>query len=168
MFSVLISYAYGKVGTGTLFVYVDTWDGVEAPKVGPKDTYIVFIGYTYYIRLVNITEFETEDQLVIKIGWTDVTGVERTTLFVDVPVNEKIDGTKYVDVPAWIVPQDAKICTTCTVHYTRSDAPDYVARGQASTIGHMHIIPETILGTIGAILSCFAGFGILFARKKSS
>lgn len=168
MFLILISCAYGEVGTGTLFVYMDTWGGVEAPKSGPKETYMVLTGFTYYIRLVNITEFDTGELLTIKIGWTDVNGTARTTFFVDVPVNEKPDGTRYVDVPAWVVPSDAKVCTTCTVHYTRSGDPDYVARGQVSTIGHLHVIPETFLGTIGSMLVCFAGFGVLLARKRSS
>lgn len=167
MISVFISFAYCTNGTGTLFVYEDTWGGIEAQKSDPKQTYQVLVGFTYYIRLVNITEFDVGELLTLKIGWTDVNGTSRTTFFFEVPVKEMPDETRYVDVPAWVVPRDGKVCTTCTVHYTQDGFPDYVAQGQASTIGHMHIIPETLLGTISAVLACFAGLGLFFRRKKS-
>ena len=165
--SVFISFAYCEIGTGTLFVYEDTWGGLEALKAGPNEAYQVIVGFTYYIRLVNVTEFDVGELLTIKIGWTSVNGTSRTTFFFDVPVLEKPDGTRYIDVPAWVVPRDGKVCTTCTVHYTKDGFPDFVAQGQVSTIGHMHIIPETLLGTISVVLAGFAGLGIFFRRKKS-
>lgn len=168
MLSVFISFAYCAIGTGTLFVYEDTWGGIEAPKEDPNETYKVVVGFTYYIQLVNITEFDVGELLTIKIGWTSVNGTARTTFFFDVPVLEKPDGTRYIDVPAWVVPRDGKVCTTCTVHYTQTGSPDFIAQGQASTIGHMHIIPETLLGTVSVVLACFAGLGMAFKRKRLS
>ncbi|UCG45131.1 MAG: hypothetical protein JSV58_07125 [Candidatus Bathyarchaeota archaeon] len=166
MLSVFISVGYCEIGTGILFVYEDTWGGVEAQKAGPQGTYEVIRGLTYYIRLVGITEFGVGELLTIKIGWTDINWTSRTTFFFDVPVLEMPNGTRYVDVPAWDVPRDGKVCTTCTVHYTMEGFPDYVAQGQASTTGHMHIIPETLFGTLSMVLTCFAGLGIAFKRKK--
>lgn len=138
-----IPFANAMVGTGQLHIYVDTWGGTGAPKGGPKgDTYFIEIDTTYYIVVFGITEFDVGDLLTIKIGWTDIEDSGQTTTFQNVPVEEFVSsGEKYVNVPPWTVPSNAKICTTCTVHYTNPDSPEYIASGQASTIGHMHIIP---------------------------
>jgi len=156
------------VGTGVLYVYVDSARNTEAPKGGPHgDTYFVTIGITYYIRVLEITEneFNTGDLITVKIGWNDTSGTSQTTWFTNVPIQES-GGVKYVDVD-WSVPLNAKICTTATVHYRKDSGPDYVARGQISTVGHMHIIPQTLLGTIGAILALFAGLGLYLLPKKN-
>lgn len=164
-----IPFANATIGTGQLHVYIDTWGSTEAPKDGPKgDTYLIETDNTYYIVVFGITEFNVGDLLTIKIGWTDTAGNGQTTFFHNVPVEEYVSpGEKYVNVPPWTVPSNGKICTTCTVHYTNPDSPDYVASGQASTIGHMHAIPMTLLGTIGTILALFAGFTV-FSRRKCS
>lgn len=164
-----IPFANAVVGTGQLHVYIDTWGGTEAPKDGPKsDTHLIEIDNTYYIVVFGITEFNVGDLLTIKIGWTDTTDNAQTTTFLNIPVEECVgSGEKYVNVPPWSVPSNAKICTTCTVHYTNPDSPEYVASGQASTIGHTHIIPLTPLGTIGTILALFTGLTILSRRKHA-
>lgn len=162
-----IPFANAKVGTGQLHVYVDTWGGTEAPKGGPKgDTYFIGTDTAYYIVVLGITEFDVGRLLTIKIGWTDTAGNDQTTTFQNVPVDECVgSGEKYVNVPPWTVPANAKIGTTCTVHYTNPDSPEYVASGQVSTIGHMYFIPLTPLGTIGTLLALFAGLSI-FSRGK--
>lgn len=162
-----IPFANASVATGQLYVYVDTWNGTEAPKEGPKgDTYFIEIDTTYYIVIFGITEFNVGDLLTIKIGWTNTAGNGQTTFFHNVPVEEYVSsGEKYVNIPAWTVPSNAKICTTCTVHYTNPDSPDFIAYGQASTIGHMHIIPLAPLGIIGTILALFAGLTIFSLLK---
>ena len=151
-------------GTGVLYVYTDTWGGSEAPK-DSKGTYYVTIGNTYYIRITGITEFDTGTLLQVKIGWTDDTDTSQTTVINDVPVNELSDGTKYVDVE-WTVPPNAKVCTTTTVHYKGDSGPDYIATGQISNIGHMHVIPVTLLGTAGALSALLAGLGLYLLPKK--
>ncbi len=166
--ALLIPFAKANpdVGTGVLYVYVDSAHTTEAPKAGPNgDTYFVIIGNTYYIRVLGITEFNTGDKITVKIGWTNTSGGGETTQFNNVPVQES-GGVKYVDV-TWTVPSNAKVCTTATVHYTKKPGPEYVAQGQISNIGHMHIIPETLLGTIGAILALFAGLGLFLLPKKN-
>lgn len=164
--SLLVSTSLaGTLGTGILYVYTDTWGGTEAPK-DVHGTYHVTIGNTYYIRIWDITEFTTDTLLTIKIGWKDVTNASRTDFFYDVPVKET-SGKRYVDI-AWTVPNDAKICTTATVHYKGQDplTPDYLARGQISNIGHMHIIFETPLGTIATTLALFTCLGVFALTKK--
>ena len=157
-----IPVAHATLGTGQLIVYTDTW--VEAPQGGPHgDTYLVIPGATYHIRVWNITEFNTGDLLTVKICWTDNTNASRTTFFYNVPVLE-MTGIKYVDV-TWTVPADGKICTTCTVHYTQAGTPDYVAIGLISNIGHMHIIPETLLGTLGTLLALFGAVTLFLLPK---
>jgi len=157
-----IPLAHATLGTGQLIVYTDTW--VEAPKNGPNgDTYLVNPTATYHIRVWNITEFNTGDLLTVKICWTDNTDTSRTTFFHNVPVLET-GGIKYVDV-TWTVPADGKICTTCTVHYTQAGTPEYVAIGLISNIGHMHIIPESLIGTIGTLLALFGAFSIFILPK---
>lgn len=157
-----IPLANATVGTGQLYVYTDTW--VEAPKGGPNgDTYFVNPGATYHIRVWGITEFNTGDLLTVKICWKDTSDTSQTTWFYNVPVLED-SGIKYVQV-TWTVPSDAKICTTSTVHYTQQSTPEYVAAGQISNTGHMHIIPESLIGTIGTILALFAAFGFFVSSK---
>jgi hypothetical protein len=161
-----IPFAKATEGTGVLYVYVDTWGSTEAPRGGPNgDTYFVSIGTTYYIRVFEITEFDKGDILQVKIGWTNSSGLGQTTVFNNVLVKES-GGVEHVDV-AWTVPSNTKVCTTATVHYTQKPGPDYIASGQVSNIGHMHIITETFLGTIGAILALFVGFGLYLLPKKN-
>jgi len=153
-----IPFAKAKVGTGQLYVYNNSWS--EAPKGGLEgDTYFVNIGTTYHIQVWNITEFDKENLLTVKISWTDDSNINQTTFFNDVPVMEDSGGVKYVEVE-WTIPLKAKICTTSTVHYTQKPGPDYVVAGQISNIGHMHIVLESVLGTIGLILALFGAFGI--------
>ena len=158
-----IPFAKAEIGTGQLYVYTNAW--VEAPKGGPNgDTYFVTPGATYHIRIWNITEFSKGALLTVKIGWTNTSDMSQTTFFYDVPVMEDSDGVRYVEVP-WTVPLNAKICTTATVHYTQKPGPEYVATGQISNTGHMHIIPEVLLGTIGTIFALFGAFGIFKLRR---
>jgi len=158
-----IPFAKATSGTGQLYVYTGTW--VEAPKGGPNgDTYFVYPDATYHIRVWNITEFSTGALLTVKIGWTDTSNMSQTAFFYNVSVKEDSDGVRYVEV-TWTIPSNAKICTTSTVHYTQKPGPDYVAAGQISSTGHMHIIPELLIGTIGAILALFGAFGIFTLPK---
>jgi len=158
-----IPFAKAQIGTGQLYVYTNAW--AEAPKGGPNgDTYFVTPGATYHIRVWNITEFSTGAFLTVKIGWTNTSDMSQTTFFYDVLVMEDSDGVRYVEV-TWTVPLNAKICTTATVHYTQKPGPDYVVTGQISSIGHMHIIPEVLLGTIGTIFALFGAFGIFKLRR---
>ena len=158
-----IPLAKAQVGTGQLYVYTNAW--AEAPKGGPEgDTYFVNPDATYHIKIWNITEFGTEVLLTVKIRWTDTSNKSQTTFFYDVPVMEDLSGVKYVEV-TWTIPSNAKIYTTSVVHYTQKPGPDYVATGQVSNIGHMHIIPELLIGTIGAILALFGAFGIFRLPK---
>ena len=138
-----IPFAKSTVGTGQLYVYTNAW--AEAPKGGPKgDTYFVNPDATYHIRVWNITEFNTGELLTVKICWTNTSDMSQTTFFYDVPVMEDSDGVRYVEV-TWTVPSNAKICTTSTVHYTQKPGEEYVAAGQISGTGHMHVIPEVLL-----------------------
>ena len=159
-----IPFVKAEVGTGQLYVYTDTW--AEAPKDGPGDTYFVNIGSTYHIQVRGITEFSTGELLTVKICWTDSSNTSQTTFFYDVPVIEDLGGVKYVEV-TWPVPSEAKICTTSTVHYTQKPGPEYVAAGRISKTGHMHIIPEFLLGTIGVIVALFGAFGVFMLPKTS-
>lgn len=158
-----IPLAKAQVGTGQLYVYTNVW--AEAPKGGPKgDTYFVTPDATYHIRVWDITEFSKGALLTVKICWTNTSDMSQTTFFYNVTVMEDPSGVKYLEV-TWIVPSNAKICTTSTVHYTQKPGPDYVATGQISNTGHMHIIPELLIGTIGAILALFGAFGIFRLPK---
>jgi hypothetical protein len=170
MLSILAVYMFlvqpckSDVGTGVLYVYTDTWGGIEAPK-DEKGTYYVEIGKTYYIRISGITEFNTGDFVTVKISWTDAnTGNGETSFIYNVEVKES-DGIKYVDVD-WTVPTNAKICETSTVHYRGNSGPEYVASGQISQVGHMHVIPTTFLGSIGALSAIFASLGLHKILKK--
>ena len=152
---VIISPAFAAIGSGKLNVL--NADDVE------DDTYYVTPCNDYTIRIEGIPEFASGEFLTIKIGWTDTDGVSQTTFFYDVEV---VDGDVEV---IWHVPENAKICTTCTVHY-RQDVPEYVAVGLINTDkpAHMHIVPENPLGIIGSILALFAGLGIFILTKSKS
>jgi len=157
-----IPVAHATLGTGQLIVYTDT--SVEAPQGDPHgDTYLVNPGATYHIHIWNITEFNTGDLLTVKICWTDNTNASRTTFFHNVPVLET-GGIKFVEVD-WTVPADGKICTTCTVHYTQAGTSEYIAIGLISNVGHMHTVPETLLGTIGTLLALFGAVSLFFVHK---
>ncbi len=139
-----------KQGTGVLYVYTDTWGGIEALTEPPQGNYLVFPGQTIYIRIWNVTEVSAEKFVTIKIGWTDTNGNSQTMFFYDVQVLEQF-GVRYIDVPAWTAPSNAKICTTSTVHY-RYGNNEYVAAGQMSNIGHMHfVVPEVPFGPITSL-----------------
>jgi len=138
-------------------VYRDAAHTIEAPEESNGNhAYIVSIGTTYYIRIWGITEFNTGEQLTVKIGWTDTLDNDQTTIFNNIPVQQTA-GTKYLDV-TWTIPTNAKFRTTTTVHYTKKPGPDYLATGQMSNIGHMHVVPDFLQGSIGAIIALFASY----------
>jgi len=157
-----ISNVSATIGTGQLFVYTDATRTILAPNDG--NTYNVTIGFTYYFRIMHITEFNTGDKLTIKIGWKDVFDVSHTTYLYNIEVLET-SGHKYVDF-TWTIPIEAKISTTGTVHYRGDSGPDYLAKGETRPVAHIHFIPETPLGTIGPILALVGGLIAFPTFKK--
>ena len=153
--SAILVAVNADIGSGVLYVYTDNWGGTEAPK-DAQGKYLVLVGQTYYLRITGITEFDVDDQLTIKIGWTDTDGNSQTTWISPIPVQ-----TGGVADFEWTIPLNAQVCLTCTVHYRGDKGPDYVCGQLTGPPGHMHVIPENPLGTIGSILALFLGFAIL-------
>jgi len=180
VFSVIVSGAIGNpdIGTGILYVYTDAGYTTLAPMEphpGGNGGYLVGPGQTIYIQIAGITEFSIGASVLVKISyngyvktWTKIVksltsgqlgdGVGDASDPIIWSVGE-FDGGVYVDIP---------FCTTLTVHYKdiSGTGPDYVASGIISTVGHIHVIPETPLGTIGPLLGLFAALGVVVLTKQ--
>jgi len=174
---------YAPVGSAILYVYVDPARTVEAPKTinleASMTTYDVLTGLTYYIRIWNVTQYDGVPLPIIlrvKISWKATDGSSMTTIFDSVYLQETAAGIRYIDVD-WTVPVNAKVCETSTVHFRRYwfdaqgkrvwDGYEWLATGQLGTQkGHLHVIPEISIGTIGIITSLFAALGIFMIPKK--
>jgi len=70
----------------------------------------------------------------------------------------------------WTCPEDATYCTTYVVQYRDDDGTPphtvYVAKGQISQTGHIHVIPEFAFGPGMSILAMLTGSAILSISKK--
>jgi len=172
-----------NVGLGmvssTLYIYTD--DDYEHPAdLAPTDEHGFFeavLNQLVYIQIAGITEFESGDLVQVKISyngyvktWTNVevhiltTGGGQGTLGVgdaSAPLGWQVgwfDGGVFVEIP---------YCETLTVHYkdATGTGPEYVAGGTIKSVGHLHVIPENPLGTIGPLMASLVGI-IAFALVK--
>jgi hypothetical protein len=172
--STFVCGAMGAIGEGILYVYTDAGYTTLAPT-DSHGFYLVGPGQTVYIQIVGITEFSLGAGVLVKISydgyvrsWTKTVktltsgqlgnGVGDASDSIIWTVGE-FDGGVYVEIP---------FCTTLTVHYKNSSGtgPDYVSSGIISTIGHIHVVPETSLGTIGSLLGLFAALGVFVLTKQ--
>jgi hypothetical protein len=153
----LIPLAYAAHG-GVLYVYTDAAHTTEAPsQSGGNHAYLTNIGGTYYIRIWGITQFNTGDKITVKIG---------TTTFYNVLVQDS-SGTRYADI-TWTVPANSEFGTTVNVKYRGETGPEYVVGGQMSNVGHMHIVPEVLQGTVGMTVALIAAYSIYqIARRRT-
>jgi len=177
--------ASAKIGTGQLYVYIDSDYTALAPQDN-KGFYKVYPDQEVYIQIANITEFSIDEDIIVKIGL----GVDGNsyTYTVGPLVVKTLESGEGQGLPGvgdenqqilWKVGQhdggyiDIPPCNTITVHYKDASGtgPDYVTYDVTPPCitAHMHVIPGNPVGTVGAILLLFAGFGayLLIKNRKT-
>jgi hypothetical protein len=157
-------YGKNRQGTGILHAYIpDPEEEVEKNALG---NYLVYPGATYHFNITGITEYENTQISVwarYKIG--------------DTTYNTKIGDFTIGAQPSnitfdWTVPSDLPITTSIKFKYgTNYQGPAgtwYYARKDLSPSPRLLlVVPETFLGSVGAIAALFAGLKIRsFVRKK--
>jgi len=114
------------------------------------------------------------DTVEVKVCYTDTSGQPACTVLGTTVVQAGDDGG-WFEIGSWIVPSDAKVCTTTTVHFYKvdtdgkKDGEEWVAGGQILEVGHMHVIPEVTFGILGSLIVCMAAL-VAFSglHKKNS
>ena len=165
-----------KTEKGILYVYLYSNYTGEAPEDGIYK-YSVLPGQPIYIQIADITEFEEDDLIQVRIGWE---GYEE--IFENIPVHNLTSGAGSgkvgvgdADNPIqWIVGEfegeqiDIPYCETLVVRYRNNTGTGrtYVARGEIRPVRHLHIIPENYLGTLGVTIAAVAGLGAFTLIEK--
>jgi hypothetical protein len=161
---------------GVLYVYTDSGYSNEAPWYGGSPdghSYVANIGDRYWIKVTNIDDpkgVEASDMIEVKVCYTDISG---NPAYATLGITVIQDGGWFAIGP-WTVPNDAKVCTTTTVHFYKIDASgnkvgeEWVAGGQFFQVGHMHVVPEVTFGILGSLIVCMAAL-VTFSgfRKKN-
>ncbi len=171
--------ASAAIGTGTLYVYYDSGytDPVNRNEHGQFE---VLPGDTVYIQIAGITEFEEGDEIIVKICWDHTKTIPATVKNLTSGAGFNLTGVGDADSPIpWIVGNfddgnySIPYCETMTVHYTRKPGPDYLttppeydAKGQMSTVAHLHSVPENPVGTLGTLLVVLATLGVFMAKGR--
>lgn len=173
--------ASAKIGTGQLYVYIDSDYTALAPQDN-KGFYKVYPDQEVYIQIADITEFGLDEDVIVKIGLgVDGNSYTYTVGPLAVKTLESGEGQGLPGVGdenqqiLWKVGQhdsgyiDIPPCNTITIHYKDASGtgPDYVTYDVTPPCitAHMHVIPGNPVGTVGAILLLFAGFGAYLLIK---
>ena len=157
---------YGKTrqGTGVLYAYItDFKDEVEQ---NPAGNYLVYPGGKYNFKIENITEYKNTKITV----WARYK-IDDTTYNIEIQTFQIGPNPKDITFH-WTVPSDLPITTSIKFKY----GTDY--QGAIGTWVYARkdinpsprlllVIPETFLGSLGAIAALFAGLKIKsYIRRK--
>jgi len=151
------SFASATVGSGELTLEDEYGDPIPQDEHG---MYEVYPGQTVYISIVGILEPYAWVQVRVSYGETGATVLG---------IFEVVGGM--VGPIEWTVPGEAEICNTYVVQYRNALAPSSTHIAALPSItrlipGHLHIVPEYPIGTLGAIAILFASFGIYQLTKS--
>jgi hypothetical protein len=169
-------------GAGTVYAYSDLYDTPLPTDSNAGGSWMVHNGDHIYIQIAGITEFAVEERIQVWIGYTDAGGVKHTaylgTRTVKILVSGAGEGQPGVGDSfysiSWIVGVfECQViyvpyCSICNVEY-RSVTGDkvYVASGTlAGGQNHLHVVPEFIFGTAGALMSVAAAAGVFALAKR--
>jgi hypothetical protein len=163
LFHLAKCYGKSRQGTGILYAYTsEVGDELEKNTAG---NYLVYPGATYHFNITNITEYENTEIHVwarYKTGDTAY-NVEIGTFTLGLkPSNITFD---------WTIPSDLPITTSIRFKYgTDYQGPKetwvYARKDISPSPRLLLVVPETILGSIGAITALFTGFTIRAIRRK--
>jgi len=142
-------------GSMTAVVYAGVAGVLYVDGIAVVDQFDVYPGTTHSIHVCNLPSYMGDSGSVsIKVSDTD--------LWITVSVSGECT------VPFdWTVP-DAPYCTTYVVKYKDPDGTPpgaFNAQGTIGNTGHLHVVPELPLGTIGAIGAAIVSL-VIFSRKK--
>jgi hypothetical protein len=171
-------------GAGTVYAYSDLYDTPLPTDSNAGGSWMVHNGETIYLQIAGIpeTEFGLGEFVEVRIGYTDAGGVKHTqylgTHLVKILVSGAGEGQPGVGDSfysiSWIVGVfECQViyvpyCSICNVEY-RSVTGDkvYVASGTlAGGQNHLHVVPEFIFGTAGALMSVAAAAGVFALAKR--
>lgn len=168
----------GVVGNGTLYAYIDSTYTTLVETGQPPGAFMVSQGQAVYIQIAGITEFTEGTVILVKISWdTHVKTWTRTVKTLDSGQTGSIGVGDSTNPIIWTVGEfddgyfEIPPSNTLTVHYKdiSGTGPEHVAAGTMMRTGHLHIIPETPLGTIGPLMILLTGLGVfILARKKTN
>jgi hypothetical protein len=157
-------YAKSRQGTGVLYAHIpDPEEEVEKNGAG---NYLVYPGATYNFNITGITEYEDTEISVwahYKIGDTTY-----NTWIADFTIGAQPSNITF----EWTVPSDLPITTSIKFKYgTNYQGPIgtwiYARKDISPSPRLLLVVPETFLGSLGAIAALFAGLKIKsFIRKK--
>jgi hypothetical protein len=170
-------------GTGTVYAYSDSSYTTLLPiDSNAGGSWVVLNGQTVYIQIAGITEFSVGQSIEVSLG-TPYGAVILGTFTVKTLSSGAGNGLTGVGDAAnrisWVVGDingvtvNIPYCTTITVHYrSAAGGETYVASGiLTGGQNHLHVVPEYILGTAGALISVAAavgGFALIRRRKLVS
>jgi hypothetical protein len=156
---------WGKTrqGTGILYAYItDYSDQVEQNAAG---NYLVFPGGTYNFEINNITEYAVHTTISVWARYR----VGNATYNVEIR-SFNLPPTLIIRFH-WTVPSDLPITTSIKFKYgTDYQGPSgawvYARKDISPSPRLLLVVPETFLGSIGAIAALFGGFTIRNIRRK--
>jgi len=161
-----IGKEWGKTrqGTGILYAYItDYKDQVAQNAAG---NYLVYPGGAYNFEINGITEYAQHTTISVWARYK----VGNTTY------NVEIKSFNLGHIPAtirfhWDVPSDLPITTSIKFKYgTNYQGPSgtwfYARKDISPSPRLLLVVPETFLGSIGAIAALFGGFTIRSIRRK--
>jgi hypothetical protein len=168
-------------GNGTVFAYSDSAYTNPLPQDSSAGgSWVVINGETVYLQIAGITEFSLGQSIEVSLG-TPYGAVILGTFTVKTLTSGAGSGLVGVGDTAnpinWLVGDldndgdtDVEIpyCTTITVHYrSAAGGETWVASGMLiGGANHLHVIPEYILGTAGALMSFAAAVGVFTLAKR--
>ena len=175
-----IPFSRAAVGMGTLYVYSEPGYETRVHQ-DEHDFYEVSSGYTVFIKIGDIQEFEPGKTILITIRWNDYT---MQTGYLSVLVDRSVRfpwrfgdfALGYQPIPPGEI---------VTVYYRGDTGPEYVAIGGISSVANstegippsvamdssavvpepIHVTPENPLGTLGTISALFLGLTLYLMTK---
>jgi len=156
-------YGKSRQGTGILNAYISDSEEVEKNGAG---NYLVYPGGTYHFNITEITEYENANIGVwacYKIG-----SIAYNIKIGDFPVGSQPSIVEF----DWTVPSDLPITTSIKfkygIDYKGPVGTWFYARKDMSPSPRLLlVVPETFLGSLGAIAALFAGLKTRsYVRKK--
>lgn len=171
--SLSIPFSYADPGTGKLYVYSDP--GYETPvHQDEHGFYEVSSGYTVFIKIGGIQEFEPGKSILITIRWNDYTmGIGYRDILLDRSVRFSLrvgdSDLGYQPIPPGEI---------ITVYYRGDTGPEYVTIGGMSAVANstegmppaagidpFFHVPENPLGTLVTISALFLGLWLYLMTK---
>ena len=157
---------HARAGTGILYARVK--GSSEKVEMNAAGNYLVYPGGNYEFNITGITEY-TKTKITVWARYK----VGDTTYNINITAHRAPNKTPFdIQKFNWTVPSDIPVTTSIKFKYgTDYDGPAgtwyYATKDLSPSPRLLLVVPETFLGSLGAIAALFAGLKIKsFVRKK--